>query len=124
MTDKERLFEAFGELLYVIAMADGLIQEEEVTALKAIIKDHEMAAEIKWSFDYEMAKKSDPEEVYKKVIDVCHHYGPSPIYADFKRAITTIANASDGIDGAEQEKINSFSRDLVARFQRDLEERN
>jgi len=32
--NKEKLYEAFGELIYVVAMADGEIQETEVAALK------------------------------------------------------------------------------------------
>lgn len=35
--NKEKLYEAFGELIYVVAMADGEIQETEVAALKNAI---------------------------------------------------------------------------------------
>lgn len=46
----EKLYEAFGELLYVIAMADGLIQENEITALEQVLAENPWAADIKWSF--------------------------------------------------------------------------
>ena len=32
----EKLYEAFGELIYVVAMADGVIQKEEVEAVKLV----------------------------------------------------------------------------------------
>ena len=39
MTETERLFEVFGELLYAIAMADGVIQKEELSALEEIVEN-------------------------------------------------------------------------------------
>ena len=50
--NQEKLYEAFGELLYVVAMADGLIQEEELSALDEVLKGHPWAADIQWSFNY------------------------------------------------------------------------
>ena len=59
MADLDKLLEAFGELLYVVAMADGMIQEEEVAALEKVLADHPWASDIKWSFDYERKKGTD-----------------------------------------------------------------
>jgi len=50
MSEKEKLYETLGELLYVIAKADGLIQEEERASLDELLKSHSWAKEIKWSF--------------------------------------------------------------------------
>ena len=121
MTAEERLYENMGELLYVIAQADGAIQDEELEVIKEILKDHKWAEEIKWSFIYEASKERDIEEVYKKVITSCHMNGPSPIYAEFIDAMNKVAAASNGIDQDEKEKIDAFSSDLIARFQRDLD---
>lgn len=121
MTTEERLYDAFGELLYVIAMADGIVQDEEVTELERILAEHPWAKTIRWSFDYERTKHSDREEVYKKVIDFCHHYGPSPVYNDFISAMQALAGAANGIDANEENTISAFSTDLIARFQHDLD---
>ena len=40
MTDKEKLYETLGELLYAIAKADGVIQAEEKEALEKMFKNH------------------------------------------------------------------------------------
>ena len=40
MGDKEKLHDTFGELLYAVAMADGVIQEAEENAMKEVLKDH------------------------------------------------------------------------------------
>lgn len=121
MTEQERLFETFGELMYVIAMADGVIQPDEETALNEILKNHPWASEIKWSFDYEKNKGRSVEEVYNEVLDFCQHYGPTVLYGEMIDVMHRVATASNGIDSAEEKAINAFSKDLVARFQADLD---
>lgn len=121
MTDQEKLYETFGELIYVVAMADGIIQPEEETALHEILNSHPWAKEIEWSFKYEKNKQNSVEDVYKKVIDFCHHFGPHMVYQEMIDVISKIAEASNGIDSEEKDQIDSFSKDLTARFQRDLD---
>jgi uncharacterized tellurite resistance protein B-like protein len=121
MTEQEKLYETLGELLFVIAKADGTIQEEERSSLNELLKNHTWASEIKWSFDYEDKKESDPEVVYDKVINFCHSYGPTPVYEEFIDAMKFVANAAGGLDQKESTIIQSFSADLISRFQRDIE---
>ena len=121
MTDQEKLYETLGELLFCIAKADGVIQEEEKVALKRLLKNHAWANEIQWSFNYEESKNATLEETYNKVISYCHSYGPTPIYNEFIDAMNTIAKSSDGIDENEAYIIQSFSADLIERFLRDVQ---
>lgn len=120
MTDKERLYEALGELIYVVAMADGVVQKEEMKVLTTILEGHSWAENIQWSFDYEQNKGHNIEALYQKVINTCHNYGPSPIYIEFIETIKKIAQAANGIEKSESEIIASFSTDLLSRFKRDL----
>ncbi|MFT4660672.1 MAG: putative tellurite resistance protein B-like protein [Patiriisocius sp.] len=124
MLDKERLIDKFGELLYVIAKADGVIQNEEKEALLALLEDHEWSKEIKWSFDYAQENDVNVEKTYKAVIDFCHDYGPAPEYTEFILAMQKIADAAKGAEESENVMINSFSSELIARFQKDLDELN
>ncbi|MFK7756324.1 MAG: TerB family tellurite resistance protein [Flavobacteriales bacterium] len=121
MTKKEKLYETLGELLFAIAKADGIIQNEEKQALNELLKRHRWASEIKWSFDYEESKNSSIEETYKKVINYCHSYGPAPEYKEFIDAMNFIAKSSAHVDKDESQIITSFSKDLIERFQRDIE---
>jgi uncharacterized tellurite resistance protein B-like protein len=121
MTDEAKLFETMGELLYVVAMADGVVQKEEKAELKYLLKGHKWASGISWSFQYESAKQNDVNQVYQKALNFCQKYGPSPHYVEFIAAMKMIADASDGIDRQEDAAINSFSTDLISRFQADLE---
>ena len=57
MKDKEKLYETLGELLYAVAIADGVIQPSETDRLKEIVEHHSWGKVIKWSFDYESRKQ-------------------------------------------------------------------
>ncbi len=121
MVSRERLYRTFGELLYVIAMSDGVIQKEEVETLEEILMGHPKGADIKWSFEYESDNQSDIENLYKKVIEVFSDNGPDMEYDFMLYALTKIAEATDGIDKNEEQVINNFSKDLLERFKNDIE---
>ncbi|AXT57449.1 TerB family tellurite resistance protein [Aquimarina sp. MMG015] len=121
MVSRDRLYQTFGELLYVIAMSDGVIEKEEVHTLEEILKAHPKGQEIKWSFDYENANDSDIETLYKRVIEVFSDNGPDEEYDFMIYALTKIAEAKDGIGSKEEKVINSFSKDLLERFKKDID---
>ena len=39
MVSKTRLYDAFGELIYTVAIADGIIQEDEVKIIEERLKE-------------------------------------------------------------------------------------
>lgn len=119
--NQEKLYEAFGELLYVIAMADGFIQEEEVMALEQILAEHPWAASIKWSFNYERQKSSSIEDVYAKVLDYCKFRGPHPEYQKMIEVMQAVAEASSGIDKDEKNIMDNFVDTLTQQFKNDIE---
>jgi len=121
MVSRERLYRTFGELLYVIAMSDGVIQKEEVETLEEILKGHPKGADIKWSFDYENDNQTDIEALYKKVIEVFSDNGPDMEYDFMIYALTKIAEASKGVGSDEEKIITNFSKDLLERFKNDIE---
>ncbi|MCB0551487.1 MAG: TerB family tellurite resistance protein [Phaeodactylibacter sp.] len=124
MTPKERIYDAFGELLYLVARADGLIQPEEVESLEKILKGHPKARQIKWSFDYERTRRNDPEDLYLKVIQRCRENGPDPEYQFLIEMLEEVARASAGIDRAEKGVIEGFVHDLTERFKKDIQSIN
>ncbi len=119
-SEKEKMYEIMGELIYAVAKADGIVQEEEVSKLNEILEGHPWASEIRWSFNYEKNRNASVEEVYKKVIDYCKNNGASAEYAEFLDVMKKIAKASHGIDPEEEQIINSFTQDLVERFNVDI----
>ncbi|WP_025741962.1 tellurite resistance TerB family protein [Aquimarina pacifica] len=121
MVSKDRLYQTFGELLYVIAMSDGVINKEEINVLEEILKSHPRGEEIKWSFDYENEHSTDIETLYKKVIEVFSDHGPDHEYDFMIFALTKVAEASDGVHDNEKKVITNFSKDLLQRFKSDIE---
>lgn len=121
MMTKEKLYDAFGELIYVVAIADGIIQKEEKNALKHILTTHPWASEIQWSFDYEVEKHNNPEYLYQKVLDICYQNGPDPEYAYLIEVLEIVAEAGGNFEQKEKDVINRFTKELTERFKKDLE---
>ena len=119
--NQEKLYEAFGELPYVVAMADGMIQEEEIETLENVLSEHPWAASIKWSFDYERRKSSSIDEVYAKVLDYCKFRGPHPEYQQMITVMQAVAEASSGVDEDEKNIIDGFIFTLTNQFKKDIE---
>ena len=113
---KEQLYDALGELMYALALADGVIQASETEKLEALVQQHPWAAEIKWSFNYEKQKGKTLEDAYQKAISICKDYGPSEEYAFLMNVLESIAEASDGVVEAEQQLINRFRDELTEYF--------
>lgn len=124
MSSKVKLYDVFGELLYVLAKADGIIQPEEVSKLEELVAGHPWGEEIKWSFDYEVKQNSDVEDLYKKIILFCQDYGPDPEYQFMIDVMEKMAEASAGIDRDEQAVMDGFVKDLTRRFRADIEKIN
>ncbi len=120
MIKRERLYDAFGELIYAIAMADGEVQQEEVETLEAFLSHHPWAKEIKWSFNYENMKNHSVEEAYNNAIDICKENGPDPEYKYILEVMTSVAEAVDGIVPQERKILDDFRFDLRERFIHDL----
>lgn len=122
MIQKEQLYQAFGELIYAVAKADGLVQHEEVDALKKILERHTWAKDVQWSFDYELKNETNLEYVYEKALDTFRQYGPTPEYIYLIQIMEEVAQASNGIDPKEKAVIFGFQNDLKERFIKDLED--
>ena len=91
------LYDAFGELLYVLAKADGEIQKEEVDELQKILKAHPWSKEIIWSFNYEAKRENKVEDVYQKVLYACFTIGPDPEYQFILEVLESVAESSLGV---------------------------
>ena len=113
---KEELYDAMGELIYAVALADGFIQKEETDRLKELLLGHPWAAAIQWSFDYEKRKSKALEAAYQKALVTCQAYGPNEEYAFLMEVLEKVAEASDGVDEQESGVIDRFRNDLTTYF--------
>ncbi|MEM7104150.1 MAG: TerB family tellurite resistance protein [Bacteroidota bacterium] len=121
MINRERLYEAFGEIIYVVAMADGLIQPEETKALEDILQNHEWAKDIQWSFEYEADHMRDPSDIYKKALNTFIENGPDAAYESLFEILEEVAKASGGMDSEEASTLIDFDVDLRNQLIKDIE---
>ncbi|MEH0155224.1 TerB family tellurite resistance protein [Limibacter armeniacum] len=120
--DKERLYDAFGELLYAVALADGMIQPEEINKIEQVLANHSWGREIEWSFNYEKNKNNDPKQVYEKALDTLKQHGPDPEYTFLIEILEEVARASDGIDESEDKVISDMQSSLKMHFIQQVED--
>ncbi len=122
MVSQTRLNDAFGELIYAVAIADGMIQEEEVDTLQKFLLDHPSGKEIQWSFNYERKKGNALMDTYNKALETLKENGPHPDYAYLVEVLEAVANASDGFQRKEGQLISNFQKSLRAHFIKYLDE--
>ena len=124
MKSIHKLFESFGELIYVVAMTDGAIQKEELAIIEKKLSAHKWGKDIKWSFDYEVNKNNSIEYLYKKVIAYCEDHGPDEEYDFLLEVLNEVAKSNNGIDENEKKVIDGFTNDLTQKFREDIERIN
>lgn len=115
----EKVYEAFGELLYAVSLSDGELQPEEEARLKEVLSGHEWEEDILWSFNYEKGRQRSVRDAYVRALDVFGEYGPYKEYYKFFDVLEKVAEASAGIDPEERKLIDSFKSELLERFQND-----
>lgn len=113
---RSQLYDAFGELFYVIAMADGEVQDEEIAKIEQLLKGHPAAEGISWSFQHELKKQGSVEDAYNKALDTCKYYGQSEEYTFLFDALLQIAEASEGLSPEERKMLKEFQGTLKLHF--------
>ena len=122
MISQTRLNDAFGELIYCVALADGMVQEEEIETLKAVLHGHPWAREIRWSFDYEVQKGNRLMDTYEKALETLKENGPHKDYYFLLDVLETIGESSEGMQRKEGQLISNMHKSLRAHFVEYLDE--
>ncbi len=113
MVNKEKLFEAFGELIYAVAKIDGTVQIEEIEKMKTLFQYKKGGEEVVWSFNYENRNNHKVKDAYEKALGVMIEYGSYEGYPELIRILNEVAEASNGIDESEKFLISRFEEDLL-----------
>jgi len=116
MISEARLHDAFGELIYAVTIADGLIQEEEIKVIDEKLEDVSWGAAAKWSFNWERKKGTDLKTAYLSALDTFKEHGPTPHYYELIGILEDIAKASDGFERKEGQVISIFNKSLRLHF--------
>ncbi|MCU0390320.1 MAG: TerB family tellurite resistance protein [Thermoflexibacter sp.] len=112
MVNKEKLLEAFGELVYAVAKIDGTVQHEEIEKMKDIFQHKKGGSEVIWSFNYEDKQNTSVKDAYEKALSVMIEFGAYEGYTELINILNEVAKASNGIDESERFLISRFEEDL------------
>ncbi|MFK7774841.1 MAG: TerB family tellurite resistance protein [Saprospiraceae bacterium] len=122
MVSQARLHDAFGEIIYAVAIADGLIQEEELKLIDEKLAQFSWGEDAKWSFNWERKKETKLKEAYLKALDTLKENGPTASYYDLINILEEVAKASDGFEKKEGRVISIFNKSLRSHFLEFLDE--
>ena len=84
MTKKERLFDAFGELLYAVLHSDQNIEDRNtyLDIVDQINRKYRITKYIDWNTNYERRNAHSLENAYMRALMACRDNGPDPDYID------------------------------------------
>ncbi len=117
MANKEKVFEAFGELLYAVARAEGKVRKDTAEQVEALLEKYTWASDAIWSFKYEKKRKNTFEETYEHAIDTFVSHGPMAEYETFFELLDELSEESHPLLGSRGKKIlTNFKRRLNRKF--------
>lgn len=116
MVNKEKLYEAFGELLYAVAISDGVVQQEEKAKLEEKLAQYSWGEQVLWSFNYEAANHHNLKGAYDRAFSVMNEYGPFREFYEFMQLLEEVAASSQGIDSDERQLIDRFHKEIKDAF--------
>ncbi|MEM1136762.1 MAG: hypothetical protein AAGI07_13070 [Bacteroidota bacterium] len=117
MANEEKVYEAFGELLYAIARSEGKVKQATEEHVEMMLKKYTWGNEAIWSFKYEKKRKNSFEETYDHAISTFIEYGPFEEYKTFFELLDEIHQQKNSIFGERGKKIlSNFKKKLQRAF--------
>jgi hypothetical protein len=117
MANKEKVFEAFGELLYAVARAEGKVRKDTAEQVAQLLDKYTWASDAIWSFKYEKDHKTTFEETYDQALDTFVEHGPMEEYKNFFELLDELSDDAHPLLGNRGKKILiNFKRKLNRKF--------
>ncbi len=114
--DKSDLYRSFGDLIYAIAMADGILQEEEKNAIRKIIGDHAMMPFVDESLNRKVKEEISIVSAYYKVMNYIKENKPDPEFHFLLQVLEALSKLSAGVDEDDENLMEDFIADLRSRL--------
>jgi hypothetical protein len=121
MEGKQRLYCALGQLIYCVALADNVIQEEEeIDKVHSLIE--KLSEEVISNFDIaeivlllERRQKVSTENAYRSALEeikLCKHYFDQQLKVDYLYILNGVAEEFNGIEDDEESLIARIKDDI------------
>lgn len=109
---KEQLYQSFAELIYAVAMADGILMAAERKAIKQILGDHAMMPYIDNLFDATNKHSISIVSAYYKVRQYIKENKPDPEFSFLVQVLEALSKLSEGVADEEENLVEDFVLDL------------
>ena len=109
---KEKLYSSFAELIYAIAMADGILEDIEKEAIENSTNEHPIQGIINQLFeDDNIIEEVSIVGSYKNIVDYYREYGEDEEYAFLINILEELSKACK-TDEADEDLIDSIIDEL------------
>ncbi len=115
MSSKEKVYDAFAELIYAVVIADGRITQKEEEVISKIIKGHSIKLDIKKYFDSK-ARNISIAQSFMNTFEVCKQHGEDLEYPFLLKILKDIASVSEGLNNDEGNLLAEFIDSFRKRF--------
>ena len=115
MGTKEKVYDAFAELIYSVVMADGVIKETEKIAIEHIVKEHPIKKDIQKYFTSQ-EKNISVAQSFLHTLEVCKEYGADQEYPFLISIVEKISKVSEGLDNEDDGLLVDFVANFKRRF--------
>ncbi|MGB1205882.1 MAG: hypothetical protein ACPG5B_09560 [Chitinophagales bacterium] len=118
MTKKERLFDAFGELLYAIIHTNQNIKDKNtyLDITDKIARKYRITRHIDWTVNYERRNAHSIDNAYMRALMACRDNGPDPDYIDLFDLLQYTTNLNKNLTEKDIDLISGFESALKEIF--------
>jgi uncharacterized tellurite resistance protein B-like protein len=117
MNSKEELYNSFAELIYSVAMADGIIDDEELAEIKRLTGNHPLGFKI----ENLITNLSSEDEVsivqsYKSTLSLCKNIGKDSEYEfliNVLEQFSKVSKTEDSDDDLNEVIISGLKEQLL-----------
>lgn len=113
MINTDKLYHAFGELLYAISLADGGIQKKEKEVIIEALKGHDMVNVVLNAIKDQESRNIGVDEAFKSALVTLKAHGPFEEYNDFYKILKEVAKSYEGIASGESRLLEIFNKEFL-----------
>ena len=115
MYSKEKVYDAFAELIYAVVIADGKITASEEEVISKVIEGHSIKLDIQKYFDSK-SKNISIAQSFMNTFGVCKEHGKDPEYPFLLHIVEDVALVSEGLNKDEDNLLSEFISSFKLKF--------
>ena len=115
MDSKEKVYDAFAELIYAVVIADGKISGTEKKVISDVIQGHLIKIDIQKYFDSKITGISIVQS-FLNTFEVCKQHGKDSEYPFLLKILEDVSRVSEGLNKDEDNLLEEFISSFRSRF--------